>query len=100
MSEEAKGKIVGLGKIGVKDLQRGMFEYIVADYEFERNKAIGGVLGGQERADEGALKARDANEAEIGEFKKGVIKINEKAILAEEEYEKAVKGLVEDNPKG
>lgn len=96
MSKESEEKINNVGKIGAKGVQGDMFRYIVADYEFERNKAVGGVLGGQERADEGVLKARDANEEELKEFTEGVNKINEEARAAEDEYEAVVKKLTEE----
>lgn len=95
MSRELEEKIINVGKLKLKEMQGEMFRYIVADYEFERNKAVGGILGGQERADEAVLKARDANEEELKEFQKGIDKINEEAKTAEDEYEKVVKGLNE-----
>lgn len=63
----------------------------VLEYEFERNKAVGGVLGGQERIDLNILKEKGANQEEINEFLNGVRKINDEAASAEADYEKVVK---------
>lgn len=77
----------------IKEKLNETFENVAEDCEFEKNKAIGGILGGQQRVDEGVLKAYDANENDMKEFKEGINLIDKKVKAAEDEYERAVEKL-------